>query len=346
MKKDYKVLYVATSRETMGGIASVLKRYETMPIWDKYSCAWLETQINKDIFQKLKYIVKAYLRMIFIVPRYNIVHFHTVPGRSVLVQLPVFLCALMWRRKIITHLHVGDQLKHFKNDLLFKYVLHKSSCILVLAKSINKMLLKHYSIISDVVYNPIDIPYPYTYSVNHKTIFFAAYLTRNKGYETLIRAFSSVVQKHPDWKLVIAGAGEVENARMLIKKYKIGGNTTVQAWCSREKMDELYAKTGIFCIASECEGLPMTFLESASRGIPLISTPVGGILDFEDALKEYCLFEYGDYEMLAARLNRLIESPDIRQKVSLTLRDFMQKYCSTNKVNDTLERIYNQIYQK
>ena len=94
-KKRCKVLFVATSRKTMGGITSVLKKYEKMEIWNKYNCAWLETQINKGIISKLYYIIRAYITMLFIVPQYNIIHFHTVPGRSIIVQMPIFLYSLL-----------------------------------------------------------------------------------------------------------------------------------------------------------------------------------------------------------------------------------------------------------
>lgn len=39
-KKGTKVLFVATSRKTMGGITSVLKKYENMKVWNKYNCAY------------------------------------------------------------------------------------------------------------------------------------------------------------------------------------------------------------------------------------------------------------------------------------------------------------------
>lgn len=38
-----KVLVVATSRKTRGGITSVVKAHETSEQWKKFHCKWIET---------------------------------------------------------------------------------------------------------------------------------------------------------------------------------------------------------------------------------------------------------------------------------------------------------------
>ena len=155
-KKGYKVLFVATSRKTMGGITSVLKKYENMEIWDKYNCAWLETQINRGILSKLYYIIKAYITMLFIVPQYNIIHFHTVPGRSIIIQMPIFLYSLICRKKTIIHIHVGNQLLEYKKDKIFNFTIRKADKVIVLASSLQKLMKEHYNIETEVLYNPIE----------------------------------------------------------------------------------------------------------------------------------------------------------------------------------------------
>lgn len=48
-----KVLVVATSRKTRGGITSVIKAHETGEQWKEFHCKWIETHIDKCIFLKL-----------------------------------------------------------------------------------------------------------------------------------------------------------------------------------------------------------------------------------------------------------------------------------------------------
>ena len=48
-----KVLVVATSRKTKGGITSVVKAHETGEQWKKFHCKWIETHRDGNSVRKL-----------------------------------------------------------------------------------------------------------------------------------------------------------------------------------------------------------------------------------------------------------------------------------------------------
>lgn len=341
--KSTKVLFVATSRQTMGGITSVLKRYEKMEIWSKYHCAWLETQVNKGIALKLWYMIKAYITMLFIVPCYDIIHFHTVPGRSITMQMPVFLYSLLWRKKTIIHIHVGNQLLSHKDDSMFKNVLNKATKVVVLANVLKDLMKEHYNIDAEVLYNPIEEQPPRDKSKIEKKVFFAAYLTQNKGYDTLLRAFKEVVVKHPDWTLVLAGSGETENAKKLINELGIENNVEQHLWLNKEQMSEFYKKVSIYCIASKQEGFPMAFLEAASYGVPIVTTPVGGLVDIIDNEKNCMIFGFNNHLELANKINRLIENNDIYETISRNLIVLTEEKFSIDAINKKIDNLYNNL---
>lgn len=341
--KNPRVLFVATSRQTMGGIASVIKRYERMEFWSKYRCAWLETQVNKGIMLKLWYMIKAYITMFFIVPRYDIIHFHTVPGRSITMQMPVFLYSLLWHKKTIIHIHVGNQLLGHKEDRMFNFVLRKASKVVVLANVIKNLMKEHYGIEAEVLYNPIEEqPLRDTAHIG-KNVFFAAYLTLNKGYDTLLKAFKKVVVKHPDWKLVIAGSGETDNVLRLISEMDITNNVEMYSWLNKEQMVEKYKEASIYCIASHKEGFPMGFLEAASYGIPIVTTPVGGIVDVIEHKKNCMVFDFDDTEALAEHINTLIESPTLCDNISRNLISLIKERFSLSAVAGKIDALYRNI---
>ena len=149
-----KILIVANSRRTKGGITSVLQQWEQMSFFKKAKYYWLETQINAGLLSKLYYMFSSYVKALFMLPFYDIVHFHTTPGNSIIVQMPIFLYALLWRKKIILHLHVGNQLLDHKDDGLFKYVLSKSDRVVVLAEIWKQKMYENYGISCDAIYNP------------------------------------------------------------------------------------------------------------------------------------------------------------------------------------------------
>lgn len=342
-KKQRKVLFVATSRQTMGGITSVLKRYEKMEIWSKYHCAWLETQVNKGIALKLWYMIKAYITMFFIVPFYDIVHFHTVPGNSLIVQMPVFLYSKLWRKKTIVHLHVGNQLYEYKDNRIMNFVLKKATKVVVLANVINSYLKEVYSIDGSVIYNPINKQEKRDFTKTDKFIFFAAYLIKDKGYTTLLEAYSKLARKYPDWNLVIAGTGELDEAKLMCDKFGITDKVTIHSWLNREEMDRMYGKAGIFCIASVKEGFPMSFLEAASYGVPVVSTPVGGLVDVLEDGKNSMVFNFNDSNQLSEKLDTLMGDENLRRDISLNLQELVDTTFSEEAVSIQLDTLYTNL---
>ena len=342
-KKRCKVLFVATSRKTMGGITSVLKKYEKMEIWNKYNCAWLETQINKGIISKLYYIIRAYITMLFIVPQYNIIHFHTVPGRSIIVQMPIFLYSLLCRKKIIIHIHVGNQLLEYKKDKIFNFTIRKANKVIVLASSLQELMKEHYGIETDVLYNPIEEKPIRNNSNIDKSIFFAAYMTKNKGYHTLLNAFKEVSIKHPGWKLLLAGSGEIDNVKKIRKELDIENNVEIHQWLNSEQMNEKYQRASIYCIASKQEGFPMSFLEAASYGIPIVTTPVGGIIDVIVNEENCMIFRFENVKELTNQINKLIENKELYFKISNNLRKLVKEKFSISTINKNIELLYNSL---
>ena len=342
-KKLPKVLFVATSRKTMGGITSVLKRYEKMEVWGKYRCAWLETQINKGIALKLWYMIKAYFTMLFIVPCYDIIHFHTVPGNSLIVQMPVFLYSKLWGKKAIVHLHVGNQLYEYKDNRVMNFVLRKATKVVVLANVINSYLKELYGIDGAVIYNPINQQPKRNIAKTDKFVFFAAYLIKEKGYTTLLDAFAKIADKHPEWNVVIAGTGELEDAQRLCKENGITDKVTIHSWLNRDQMNKMYEKAGIFCIASYKEGFPMSFLEAASYGVPVVSTPVGGLVDVLEEGKNSMIFDFGNVEQLAAKLDHLMSDDRLRETISLNLQELVETTFSEEAVSKQLEELYESL---
>ena len=342
--KQYKVLFVATSRQTMGGISSVLKMYERMEFWKEYKCAWLETQVNKGMALKLWYMIKAYITMLFIVPRYDIVHFHTVPGMSIKIQLPVFLYSCLWRKKTIIHIHVGDvMILDHKNDGLFKYVLAKATKVVVLADSFKGIMEDAFNVKAEVLYNPIDYIENLETENKEKYILFASIARPNKGYDTLLKAYRIIAERHPEWGLVMAGFGDSRQAKDLICELGLTEKVTIHKWCDRATMNNLYSNAGIFCIASLKEGFPMTFLEAASYGVPIVTTPVGGLKDVIENESNCMVFDFNNHTMLAEQIIKLIENQALRENISKELVSLIKTRFSAYTINKEIVEFYKRV---
>lgn len=77
-----KVLVIATSRKTRGGITSVIKAHETGEQWKKFHCKWIETHRDGNSIRKLYYLFTALIEYILLLPFYDIVHIHVATTQS------------------------------------------------------------------------------------------------------------------------------------------------------------------------------------------------------------------------------------------------------------------------
>ena len=67
MKKP-KVLVVATSRKTRGGITAVIRAYEAGPQWREFHCRWIETSRVGAAWRMLLYLAAALEQYVVLLP--------------------------------------------------------------------------------------------------------------------------------------------------------------------------------------------------------------------------------------------------------------------------------------
>ena len=130
-----KVLVVATSRKTKGGITSVVKAHETGEQWKKFHCKWIETHLDGNSVRKLWYLATALIEYICLLPFYDIVHIHVGLRTSVNRKLIFARIAHLFGKKIIVHFHPATE-KHLFDPMFsgnIKHLFELSNKLLVLS---------------------------------------------------------------------------------------------------------------------------------------------------------------------------------------------------------------------
>lgn len=337
-----KVLIVGDSRKMKGGVSTVIKTIEQSYVWEKYACKWVECQINASIAMKILYLLKGMTMAFFLIPRYDIIHFHGNPGRSIRVQFMMFLYACLWHKKIILHVHVGNQYKEAYDDKIFAFCCQHSAAIITLGKMWNK-----YIPVSDLsrvhaVYNPapqITKPQP-----PEKYFLFAAWLSmRYKAYDILIRGWAKVAPKHPDWRLVICGGGEVDNLNRYIREENVEDSVDFLGWVEGEQKHQVFSHAYGYIMTSVQEGLPMSVIEALAYGVPVITTPVGALPELLVNERNALLFDFNDEEGLARNLERLINEEDLRQSLIKNGQQLVQSTLSQERFATEIDKLYQSV---
>ena len=277
-----KVLVIATSRKTRGGITSVVKAHETGEQWKKYHCRWIETHRDGNSIRKLWYLGTALVEYICLLPFYDIVHIHLATTQSAKRKKMFFYLAKWLSKKVILHFHPSNEKFLFEpmNSKLYRKLFSKADLVLVLSEQWRcwiKMALGLSNHI-EVLYNPCPI-------VNRRDdlrknhILFAGTIISRKGYETLIRGFARIAQEHSDWKVIFAGNGEIANAMKIVECCGIQNQVEFLGWVTDKDKEKVFQEASVYCLASDGEGFPMGVLDAWAYGIPCVVTPVGGIPD-------------------------------------------------------------------
>ena len=346
--KELKALVVATSEKTRGGVTSVIKAHKEGTQWEKYKMCWIETHIDRDYFTKLIYLISAYFKYLFCIGRFDIVHIHLSEPVSAYRKSLFFLTAKLFRKKIILHFHSysPETTINSKHKKLYKKLFLSADKVIVLS-NLWKEWVKEYLGIEEnvvVVYNPCPKIGLNVGEIKKKEqILYAGTITKRKGYHDLIRAFALIAGKHPSWILVFAGNGEIDEAKECAKKLGVEQQICFAGWIAGKQKDEIFRESAIFCLPSYKEGFPVSVLDAWAYGLPVITTPVGGLPDIVTDGENALIFNPGDIDTLAEKLEMLISDNLLREKISAVSLLLAQSTFNIDTINKSIGELYDSL---
>jgi glycosyltransferase involved in cell wall biosynthesis len=149
-----------------------------------------------------------------------------------------------------------------------------------------------------------------------KRVLAAGRLTRQKGYDRLIKTWEMIADRHPDWELRICGDGPGrKRLEGMIETRGLGDSITL-APAAKDLGAEM-ANASIFVLSSRWEGLPLVLLEAMSVGMGIVSFdcptgPAEVIRDHENGL----LIRPRKMAVLADGLSEMMSDEDLRRRCS------------------------------
>lgn len=340
-----KVLVVATSPKSRGGIATVVSAVRKTNVWKAHKCCWVTTHIDRSKLQKVAKLAMGFLKYILLLPWCNIVHIHLSTSVSANRKYIFYKLARLLRKKVVVHLHCGSQLSDVWNSKYQDMFTNSNMCI-VLSNSIRELVVARTGKSNNirVVYNPSpSVENISSWDRREKMILFAGTLYREKGYLDLIDAFAHIAPKYPDWKLVLAGNGSQEDGVGKAEQLRVGNRVEFVGWVKGVEKDRLFRSASIFCLPSYAEGFPMAVLDAWAYGIPVVTTPVGGVPDIVVDNENGLLFNPGDIDELTRKLQLLIENEELRVRMGKESLRLASTVFNANTIANQLSNIYKEI---
>jgi glycosyltransferase involved in cell wall biosynthesis len=139
-------------------------------------------------------------------------------------------------------------------------------------------------------------------------------LSREKGFDLLLRALVTVRQQIPSADLVIAGAGPEEKA-LKAQCRELGFQSAVHFAGHIDHPSAYFHGASLFVLSSRHEGLPNALLEAAAGGLPLVSLPSSdGVVNLLRGQPGTWLASEVSAAALAASLLKALNSLNPRQR--------------------------------
>jgi glycosyltransferase involved in cell wall biosynthesis len=161
-----------------------------------------------------------------------------------------------------------------------------------------------------------------------------ARLAEQKGHRDLIAAATTVLERHPDVRFVVAGDGELRGeleqlAASLGDRFEFLGE--------RRDVPDLLASFELFAFPSHFEGLCLAVIEAQAAGVPVVATPVGGIRETVVEGETGFLAPVGDPQALAERISWCLDHADeARSAADEARRRVVEQFGIERMVAETL----------
>lgn len=161
----------------------------------------------------------------------------------------------------------------------------------------------------------------------------AGRLVSQKNQEMLIRVFSKVHSKYPEYSLSIYGEGELrERLENLINDFNLTDCVELPGNVENihEKMQDAY----MFVLPSNFEGQSNALLEAMMMGLPCISTNCAGSDEIIENGINGLLTEVGDEKQLYNAIVKLINDEPLRNKIAKNAKCSSNAFSFENVINE------------
>lgn len=345
-----KILMLGESLERQGGIVSVEKLIleEATP---EVVFKFIPTLPNGSGVKKIVVFLQAIVELFWRLLRgeADLVHIHVSERGSAFRQAITTLVVLLFRKPVLMHTHSSDFHSFYSKlpqgvQQWMSWVFGNCTRFIVLSESWKKYYVENLGVKPDrvvVLPNPVKIPAQVPQRLNSENVSFVflGRIGQRKGAFDLINAFASLPDElKTRARLTIAGDGEGEKARDLVKNLNLTHYITILDWVNQEQRDAMLAKADAFVLPSYNEGLPMAVLEAMSWSLPVITTPVGGIPEVIKHTQNGLLVTPGDMQQLSEAMKSLIEDEKLRlylgsnARVSVTPLDVKDYFGSLSNI--------------
>jgi glycosyltransferase involved in cell wall biosynthesis len=194
----------------------------------------------------------------------------------------------------------------------------------------------------------VDVLTPQPEPAGPITIAFVGRLVESKGIRALVAAHERLGERGRDIRLLIAGTPDPANRTSISPQ-------EIEAWSRRpnvthlgfvDDIGALWRRAHIAVLPSHREGMPLSLLEAAACGRPLIATDVPGCRDVARPGVNALLVPLDDSQALADAIERLALDGELRRKFGHASRELVEREFASARIGHDVVSLYRQLLER
>jgi glycosyltransferase involved in cell wall biosynthesis len=348
-----RVLWVSTSMQTRGGVATYVRTMRKTPLWDSWNIRHVATHRNGSVARRVLAFGRGTLMFVceLVLRRPAVIHLHTSTHGSFARKSLLAWISRAAGVPFVIHVH-GGGFKEFYSDaprLLQRYIratFEGADALIALGETWADALhhiapRARIAVVSNAVvpHSAVAQPGP----GEPVQVLFLGDVEDHKGAFLLLDAWRRLADDVPvdSADLVVAGSGSVDRARQTVRELGIADHVEVTGWVAPAQVEELLSTSHVLVLPSTFEGQPMAVLEAMAHGLCVVATDVGGIPD----LVADCgvLVPVGDLSALVDALRHvLVDAEDRAELGARALRRVKEEF-DANQTWKRLDSLYQEL---
>ena len=171
----------------------------------------------------------------------------------------------------------------------------------------------------------------------------------NRNFQSLynvpcvLRAFAIIQRRFPDARLILIGDGpERDHVHAVAKELGLAHIDFLGAVKPAE-MGKWYDEADVYLNASDIDNMPNSIIEAFACGLPVVTTRAGGIPYVVEQERNGLLVDCGDHEALAATAIRLIEDPELAQRLIAEALSDVERHYTWEAVGERWDALYHRL---
>jgi len=345
-------------RHTRGGITTLTADILNSELKKDLDFTYIASQAeNRRGFGKLLVAASAALQFVgrCIYRRPDLVYVHIGSNASLYRESAFVAIARLFNLRVVSHFHAGDvQLYLARQPAFGKSFIRRAiglseRVIAVSKESANQLAQLDPQLNISIIPNVIDTSaFRRDEARNVQAsegsavrILFVGAVGKLKGERDLIAALAVLRDTVPGIRASFVGFG----AEGLAESCREHGITEMIEHLGPVPMTErvgLYHRADIFVLPTYAEAMPISVIEAMAAGLPVVTTPVGGIPEIVDSGSEGYLVECGNIVQLAEKIRSLATSPDTRHRMGEAGKDRVRKQMDFDLYIDDIRTEINQ----